>query len=196
MPLTLEVERNRNASTQQFKFQITNTFLNFFNDRVVRARLFKGDRVWLARSAAARLRIKTSQPDSLHLPPQCNFVLCPVVELISVSELFTTERSGQHKLELGEARLRIAPPQAKVSPVRCKSSPRAYGRTIQYMRKEKEPSFITTRGVPILGLLKTPNSFHPKNLVVDRIGERTRRFQFRFAVGSFDRTNSSRRTGI
>ena len=43
VPLTLEVERNRNASTQQFKFQITNTFLNFFNDRVVRARLFKGD---------------------------------------------------------------------------------------------------------------------------------------------------------
>ena len=45
VPLTLEVERNRNASTQQLKCQFTNTFLNCFNDLVARAPLFKGDQV-------------------------------------------------------------------------------------------------------------------------------------------------------
>ena len=48
VPLTLEVERNRNTSTQQLKFQITNTFLNFFNDLVARARAFQRRSGWWA----------------------------------------------------------------------------------------------------------------------------------------------------
>ena len=49
----------------------------------------------------------------------------------------------------------------------------------------------------ILGLLTAQNTerIPPKNLVAVRIEERRLRFRFRFAVGSFDRTDSSRRTG-
>ena len=64
VPLTLEVERNRNAATPLLKFQVTDTFLNFFNDLVARARLFKGDQVGCYNRRSAALDLPT------HLNPR------------------------------------------------------------------------------------------------------------------------------
>ena len=72
-PLTLEVERNRNAATRWSSFQVTNIFLNFSNDLAALARLFKG-----SRDCGDNAQDQTSQPDSFNLA-QCNLVLCPVI---------------------------------------------------------------------------------------------------------------------